>query len=354
MLKGGEAASIYGANAANGVVLITTKSGKGATTQIDYSTSVSASQITRLPSMLNASQFAAAVTQYAPQNVEAAADGEHRLVRADRPHRNRPGPQSVGVGSRTKQRVPAVARLPQAGRHHQVEQHGARQPRVELFTASVQRSPRREHQYPRIALARSVRAERRAVQRRSDGTDPADHRRSQRHRLLQLAREQPAVGGQSGGDPQARYGQGHDVPERWKRASELSHAVPRGPDRECEPRLRPHRNRSVDLQSDGAPLAIEGRYRRNALHDEPERTESAARDVSQLRLVDSCFPGQLRSDRRLFVLEVSRRVSDAQRVEPQHQPAGKQRHCRGANGSERAEHPGQQADLVLRAGSTTI
>jgi iron complex outermembrane receptor protein len=68
VLKGGEAASIYGANAANGVVLISTKSGRPGTTQIDYTSSVSASQVTRLPSMLNATQFAAAVKQYAPQN----------------------------------------------------------------------------------------------------------------------------------------------------------------------------------------------------------------------------------------------------------------------------------------------
>ena len=68
VLKGGEAASIYGANAANGVVLIQTKPGRAGTTQIDYTSSVSASQVTRLPSMLNATQFAAAVKQYAPQN----------------------------------------------------------------------------------------------------------------------------------------------------------------------------------------------------------------------------------------------------------------------------------------------
>ena len=67
--QGGEAASIYGANAANGVVLIKTKSGRPGATQFEYTTSVSASQVTRLPSMLNAAQFAAAVKQYAPQNV---------------------------------------------------------------------------------------------------------------------------------------------------------------------------------------------------------------------------------------------------------------------------------------------
>jgi len=68
VLKGGEAASIYGANAANGVVIIQTRSGLPGATQVEYASSVSASQVTRLPSMLDATQFAAAVKQYAPQN----------------------------------------------------------------------------------------------------------------------------------------------------------------------------------------------------------------------------------------------------------------------------------------------
>jgi iron complex outermembrane receptor protein len=68
VLKDAAAAAIYGANAANGVVMITTKSARRGT-QIEYTGSMSGSQVTRLPSMLNASQFRAAVTQYAPQNV---------------------------------------------------------------------------------------------------------------------------------------------------------------------------------------------------------------------------------------------------------------------------------------------
>jgi iron complex outermembrane receptor protein len=67
VLRDASAAAIYGANAANGVILITTKKGSGGT-RIEYSGSVSASQVTRLPSMLNADQFRAAVNQYAPQN----------------------------------------------------------------------------------------------------------------------------------------------------------------------------------------------------------------------------------------------------------------------------------------------
>lgn len=66
VLRDASAAAIYGANAANGVVLITTKHGsKGRGTQFEYSGSLSASTVTKLPSMMNATQFRAAVMQYA-------------------------------------------------------------------------------------------------------------------------------------------------------------------------------------------------------------------------------------------------------------------------------------------------
>jgi iron complex outermembrane receptor protein len=69
VLRDASAAAIYGANGASGVVLITTKPGRRGSPQFEYSTGVSASSITRLPTMLNAAQFRAAVTQYAPQYV---------------------------------------------------------------------------------------------------------------------------------------------------------------------------------------------------------------------------------------------------------------------------------------------
>ncbi len=68
VLRDASAAAIYGANAANGVVLIQTKDGRRGP-QFEYSGSTSASVITRRPAMLNAAQFRAAVQQYAPQNV---------------------------------------------------------------------------------------------------------------------------------------------------------------------------------------------------------------------------------------------------------------------------------------------
>jgi iron complex outermembrane receptor protein len=67
VLKDASAAALYGANAANGVLLITTKKG-GERPQLEYSGSVSASKVTRLPDMLTADQFRVAVQEYAPQN----------------------------------------------------------------------------------------------------------------------------------------------------------------------------------------------------------------------------------------------------------------------------------------------
>ncbi len=68
VLRDASAAAIYGANAANGVILIQTKTGRRGT-QFEYTGSMSASSVTRLPSMLNAAQFRAAVQEFAPQNV---------------------------------------------------------------------------------------------------------------------------------------------------------------------------------------------------------------------------------------------------------------------------------------------
>src|SRR5437868_6181442 len=63
VLKDAASAAIYGTNASNGVVLITTKSGQGRAS-VEYGSALSAASVTRLPSMLNAAQFRAAVAQY--------------------------------------------------------------------------------------------------------------------------------------------------------------------------------------------------------------------------------------------------------------------------------------------------
>ncbi|HVH66903.1 MAG TPA: SusC/RagA family TonB-linked outer membrane protein [Gemmatimonadales bacterium] len=66
VLKDASAAAIYGANAANGVVLITTRKSRQHGPEIEYTTSMSSSSVTRVPSVLDASQFRAAVAAQAP------------------------------------------------------------------------------------------------------------------------------------------------------------------------------------------------------------------------------------------------------------------------------------------------
>ena len=67
VLKGADAAAIYGGNGSNGVVLITTKSGEGRQgTWIDYGTSAFAASAVKLPAVLDALQFGVAVAEYAP------------------------------------------------------------------------------------------------------------------------------------------------------------------------------------------------------------------------------------------------------------------------------------------------
>jgi iron complex outermembrane receptor protein len=68
VLKDASATAIYGSRGANGVVLITTKSGSQGM-QVSYSGSVSTSTVSREADLLNATQFRSAVTQYAPENV---------------------------------------------------------------------------------------------------------------------------------------------------------------------------------------------------------------------------------------------------------------------------------------------
>jgi iron complex outermembrane receptor protein len=67
VLRDASAAAIYGTNAANGVVLITTKRG-GRGPQFEYTGTLSSSSITRRPTMLNAAQFRTAVQQYDANN----------------------------------------------------------------------------------------------------------------------------------------------------------------------------------------------------------------------------------------------------------------------------------------------
>lgn len=57
-------AAIYGARAANGVILVTTKRGKEGKVSVNYNGSYSISQPTRIPEMLNSYQYATYVNEY--------------------------------------------------------------------------------------------------------------------------------------------------------------------------------------------------------------------------------------------------------------------------------------------------
>lgn len=57
-------AAIYGARAANGVILVTTKRGKEGKITVNYSGNVSISQPTRIPEMLDAYQYATYVNEF--------------------------------------------------------------------------------------------------------------------------------------------------------------------------------------------------------------------------------------------------------------------------------------------------
>jgi TonB-linked SusC/RagA family outer membrane protein len=67
VLKDASATAIYGSRGANGVVLITTKSGAQGM-QVSYSASVSNSVVAREADLLSATQYRAAVAQFAPEN----------------------------------------------------------------------------------------------------------------------------------------------------------------------------------------------------------------------------------------------------------------------------------------------
>src|SRR2546430_361827 len=77
--KDAATAAIYGANASNGVVLITTKSGQGRP-RVQYTASMSAEQMTRYNRMLDATQFRTAVATYAPAATPLLGVANHNWI----------------------------------------------------------------------------------------------------------------------------------------------------------------------------------------------------------------------------------------------------------------------------------
>jgi TonB-linked SusC/RagA family outer membrane protein len=64
VLKDASATAIYGSRGANGVVIITTKSGKGKKRQFEYDATVSVSQVAKKYDLLKRDQFLSSVTKY--------------------------------------------------------------------------------------------------------------------------------------------------------------------------------------------------------------------------------------------------------------------------------------------------
>jgi iron complex outermembrane receptor protein len=69
VLKDAQATAIYGSRGANGVLMITTKSGSAAEPVLSYSSNFSTSTAARTPDLLSPNQFRTAVTTYANSNV---------------------------------------------------------------------------------------------------------------------------------------------------------------------------------------------------------------------------------------------------------------------------------------------
>lgn len=67
ILKDAASAAIYGARASNGVILITTRRGKGAA-KVDYSSSISFQEVAKQYDLLNAKEFAQVSNEWAIQN----------------------------------------------------------------------------------------------------------------------------------------------------------------------------------------------------------------------------------------------------------------------------------------------
>ena len=69
VLKDAASTAIYGSRGSNGVVVITTKKGRGTGTQVDFTSTVSSSRVAGEVEMLSAEQFRAAVAEHAASKV---------------------------------------------------------------------------------------------------------------------------------------------------------------------------------------------------------------------------------------------------------------------------------------------
>lgn len=104
ILKDASATAIYGSRGANGVVIITTKTGKGATSALDYSYNFSVGKITKKYDLLNRQEFLDAYESFngaaAVANVDGGADTDWQdeILRTAITHNHN---LSFGAGDKT-------------------------------------------------------------------------------------------------------------------------------------------------------------------------------------------------------------------------------------------------------------
>src|SRR5699024_5773435 len=92
VLKDAAATAIYGARAANGVVLVTTKSGAQGKTQISYKTSYTTNHLPPTPNYLRAENFIR-YNRIAVKNTQRVIPGSFQNFLV--------GPQGMGIGNNT-------------------------------------------------------------------------------------------------------------------------------------------------------------------------------------------------------------------------------------------------------------
>ena len=174
VLRDASAAAIYGANAANGVVLITTKNGHATGPQFEYSGSVSASS--DHPAARHAERGRSSGPRSSSTRRRTCAQlGIANTDWFDQIDRtgDRPGAQRRPCRARARTGLPAVGQLPGPGRHHPGHQRPAGLVGGQLQSAAVQRPAEPALQRSGLADRGPFTPGRRAVQRGPDGSDPA-------------------------------------------------------------------------------------------------------------------------------------------------------------------------------------
>ena len=245
VLRDAAAAAIYGTNAANGVVLITTKrgqQGKGRGPKVEYTGSVSASRVNRLPSMLNAEQFRAAVEQHAPANAgQLLNENTDWFGAIDRTGFG----QEHNVACRAPARPMTIASRPTSSTR---KASSTRTASGELAWERTTPSG-----WPMIASScastagltggRQIHPPRGALQCGAIRPDAADPRPHYPDGLLRLAWTSSDIRGQSGCHPESCRGEGQDESRRRQYAGRVQPAVDQRAPGQRQPRLRRRQGR---------------------------------------------------------------------------------------------------------------